>query len=98
MKKYFTLALSLMVMCMFIACGGEKKVEEKPAVETETQLATSGMGGYTVTDVTNGGTITGKVTFAGMIPQKKKLEVTKDMNVCGKTEHYDESVVVSSDK
>ena len=44
--------------------------------------------------VSNGGTISGVVTFEGDVPEMKVLEITKDQAVCGATEKYDESVVV----
>jgi plastocyanin len=44
--------------------------------------------------VANGGTITGVVKLEGNAPKMKKLEITKDQNVCGKTDKHDESVVV----
>jgi plastocyanin len=46
-------------------------------------LVASGAGAYEATTVTNGGTITGTVTFQGTPPAPQKLEVTKDANVCG---------------
>jgi plastocyanin len=56
------------------------------------------LGGSTPAAAQEGGSITGKITFAGTPPAKKKLEVTKDKEVCGKTEIMDESLVVGSDK
>ncbi|MBI4839760.1 MAG: hypothetical protein HY803_01575 [candidate division NC10 bacterium] len=44
------------------------------------------------------GSISGKITLAGEPPAKKKLDVTKDKEVCAKVEHFDESLVVGSDK
>lgn len=61
-------------------------------------LAVAGGGAYEVVDVSNGGTITGEVKFAGDPPTPAKLEVTKDQEVCGKTEKVDESLLVGPDK
>jgi hypothetical protein len=52
----------------------------------------------TVTAPAAGGTITGTVTYLGAAPPAKKLTVTKDVAVCGKTEHFDESLVVGPGK
>ncbi|MBI2000326.1 MAG: hypothetical protein HYS69_03890 [candidate division NC10 bacterium] len=44
------------------------------------------------------GSISGRITLAGEPPAKKKVDVTKDKEVCAKVEHFDESLVVGSDK
>jgi hypothetical protein len=38
---------------------------------------------YEINEVQNGGTIAGRVTFAGPIPQLPSLAITKDQDVCG---------------
>lgn len=51
---------------------------------------------YTGGDVKDGGTISGTVKFAGAAPAPKKLEVSKDKEVCGKGgEKVDKSLVVA---
>jgi plastocyanin len=45
--------------------------------------------------VTNGGTISGVVKFNGIPPPLKKLQITKDEEVCGKTAKTDPSLIVS---
>jgi plastocyanin len=50
---------------------------------------------YTGGDVKDGGSISGTVKFAGSAPAPKKLEVTKDKEVCAKGEKVDKSLVVS---
>jgi plastocyanin len=47
-------------------------------------------------DVKDGGSISGVVKFAGTAPAPKKLEVSKDKEVCGKTAKTDQSLVVSN--
>src|SRR6516162_9993571 len=42
------------------------------------------------------GTISGTVKFDGTAPAPKKVEVTKDKEVCGLKPHFDEALVVSS--
>jgi len=42
------------------------------------------------------GSVTGTVKYAGKAPAKTKLPVTKDTEVCGKEEHFDESLVVGA--
>jgi plastocyanin len=56
----------------------------------------SGAWAYEVMDVKNGGTITGEVKFTGTPPTPEKITVTKDQEVCGKTEKVDESLLVGS--
>jgi plastocyanin len=50
---------------------------------------------YTGGDVKDGGTISGTVKFAGAAPAPKKLDVSKDKEVCGKSGKTDQSLVVS---
>jgi len=38
---------------------------------------------YAATDVTNGGTIKGKITYNGKPPAPKKIAITKDPKICG---------------
>jgi len=46
--------------------------------------------------VSNGGTIEGVVKLKGAAPPPKKIQVSKDTNVCGKTAKTDESLVVNN--
>ena len=46
-------------------------------------------------DVKDGGTISGTVKFKGSAPAPKKLEVTKDKEVCAKSAKTDPSLIVS---
>ena len=43
-----------------------------------------------------GGTISGTVKYGGTAPQPKKVEITKDKEVCGLKPHFDESLIVDS--
>lgn len=97
MKKLLPIFAVLLVALFAMACGGgsedtaKEETAEKPA-------ETAASGGYKVVTVANGGTITGTVTYAGAIPERTKLEITKDSAVCGKTPHYKEDLLVSSGK
>jgi hypothetical protein len=51
---------------------------------------------YTSTEVTNGGTIKGKITYNGKPPAAKKIEIAKDPTVCG-TSREDNTFVVAPD-
>ena len=99
MKKLMALGAAMLLGAFMISCGGggeEKTGAEKPMAEKPTAMPESG--GYMAMDVTGGGTIKGMVTFAGEIPAKQKLEITKDVNVCGKEPHYKQDLVVSGNK
>jgi len=50
---------------------------------------------YTGGDVKDGGSISGTVKFAGAAPAPKKLDVSKDKEVCGKSGKTDQSLIVS---
>ncbi|MFQ5649753.1 MAG: carboxypeptidase regulatory-like domain-containing protein [bacterium] len=98
MRKLLTLMVVLLFWSCFIACGGGGETESKKPSTQAAKPAPVTSGAYQSTAVTAGGTIAGKATFAGAIPEKKKLQITKDANVCGKETHYDESIVVSGGK
>ena len=51
---------------------------------------------YDSAAVVHGGTIAGVVKFKGQAPTPKKIDVTKDVAVCGKTVKYDESLMVAN--
>src|SRR5690242_16074785 len=59
-------------------------------------LPVSGMAAYQGGDVKDGGTISGAVKFKGTAPAPKKLDISKDKEVCGKTPKEDQTLVVSS--
>ncbi len=58
-------------------------------------LPLSDLSAYEGGAVKDGGTISGVVKFKGTAPTPKKLEVTKDKEVCAKTPKTDQSLVVS---
>jgi plastocyanin len=59
-------------------------------------LPVSGMAAYQGGDVKDGGSISGVVKFKGNAPAPKKVDVSKDKEVCGKTAKTDESLIVSN--
>jgi hypothetical protein len=53
---------------------------------------------YEAGQVADGGTIQGKVTFAGPPPAKKKIIPTKDREACGSSPRDVDQIVLASDK
>jgi plastocyanin len=54
-----------------------------------------GVWSYQAVDVKDGGTISGSVRFKGTAPAPKKLDVNRDVEVCGKKPKIDRSLLVS---
>jgi plastocyanin len=54
------------------------------------------MAQYKGGDVKDGGSISGTVKYKGSAPAPKKLEVSKDKEVCGKSPKVDQSLVVNN--
>ncbi|HEY7316545.1 MAG TPA: carboxypeptidase regulatory-like domain-containing protein [Candidatus Binatia bacterium] len=59
-------------------------------------LPVSSMAAYQGGEVKDGGSISGTVKFKGTAPAPKKVDVSKDKEVCGKTPKFDESLIVSN--
>ena len=59
-------------------------------------LPASGMAQYDGGAVSDGGSISGSVKFKGNAPAPKKLDVSKDKEVCGKTPKVDQSLIVNN--
>ncbi|HEU4340249.1 MAG TPA: carboxypeptidase regulatory-like domain-containing protein [Candidatus Binatia bacterium] len=59
-------------------------------------FAPAGWAAYQAGDVKDGGSISGAVKFKGTAPAPKKLEVSKDQEVCGKTPKTDQSLIVAN--
>jgi plastocyanin len=59
-------------------------------------LPASSMAQYKGADVKDGGSVSGTVKFKGTAPAPKKLEVSKDKEVCGKNPKVDQSLVVNN--
>ena len=58
-------------------------------------LPVSSLAAYQGGDVKDGGSIAGTVKFKGTAPAPKKIDVSKDKEVCGKTPKVDQSLVVN---
>lgn len=58
-------------------------------------LPVRGMAAYEGGDVKDGGSISGTVKFKGSAPAPKKLDVSKDKEVCAKTPKTDPSLIVN---
>jgi hypothetical protein len=56
------------------------------------------LGSVAVTQAQDAGSLSGRITYAGIPPPKKAIDATKDKEVCGKSPIYDESLVVGPDK
>lgn len=99
MKKLLSLIIMFAFMSLVMSCGGGEEKAEKPGEQaTEKAEVTGELGGYQSMEVTNGGTIKGTVTFAGAIPPRQKVQITKDVQVCGNVPHYKEDLVVTGNR
>jgi len=94
-KFYLLLLLGVTIVFVFGFSVLDGKNENPPAAKSAAPAASST---YTMITVVAGGTVSGTVTYAGAAPAPKKLEVTKDVAVCGKEAHTDESLVVGANK
>lgn len=56
------------------------------------------LGSAAVIQAQDAGSLSGRIAYAGAPPPKKKVDVTKDKEVCAKSDIYDESLVVGPDK
>ena len=59
-------------------------------------LPATSMAQYKGGDVKDAGSISGTVQFKGTAPAPKKLEVSKDKEVCGKSPKVDQSLIVNN--
>ena len=88
MKTYLLAGFALLLACCYV---GNAFAADSGAGEVEMLVFPES---YSASSVSNGGTISGVVTFEGDVPEMKVLEITKDQAVCGATDKYDESLVV----
>lgn len=62
-------------------------------------LASAGVAiGYEAITVQNGGSIVGTVTYTGELPTPEKIEISKDQEICGKTEKINEMLVIGKNR
>lgn len=98
--------LLLHSILLFSACGGQdnngQTAQRAPTKqETSEQKASpspSELLAPTQADPDGSGALVGRVVFDGDMPQPQALTVSKDVEVCGKTEKFSESLLVGSDK
>jgi hypothetical protein len=72
------------------------KMKKLALIAAMTAFAATPAFAYEGGAVADGGTVSGTVKFQGTAPAPKKLDITKDQEVCGAKEHMDESLVVGS--
>jgi plastocyanin len=92
MKTKMLTCLALLLACgfgLFVFADSHEEEEMNKLVFPDT---------YKTLTVKDGGKISGVVKFEGEVPKLKKLAITKDKVVCGKTDKFDESVVVGEGK
>ncbi len=85
MRSRLMASAGILTLVVLAGCGGGG--EQSPARTARPagqQAAAPSAGGYQAGAVADGGTISGKVVFAGDPPAPSKIEVTKDATVCGK--------------
>lgn len=86
MQNHRLFPLAIFAIASLVACGGaeETKTPSRRATSsTPSSESAAPSGGYTVTAVSDGGSITGKVSFEGTPPPPETIEITKDTSVCG---------------
>ena len=95
MKRLISLLFSTLIAVFLLIYSEVTKARagERGGVEKSSESFKSS--GYQPPKLIEGGIITGKVTYAGSIPKRKKIEITKDAKVCGKVPHYKEDLLVS---
>ena len=92
MKAKMFACLTVLLACglaLFVFADNQEKEEEKNVLVFPKA--------YKTKSVSNGGKISGIVKFEGEAPEMKKLDITKDQATCGKTDKFDESLVVGED-
>ncbi len=96
MRKFYSLLLfGVMAVFVFGFASFDGKNEKTPEAKSDTPVAAPA---YAEIMVVAGGSVSGTVTYSGTAAAPKKLEVTKDVAICGKEGHVDESLVVGANK
>lgn len=94
-SKTYTTALVSVLVPWLLLWGCSKGKEEGSLEVTKPPSAAEAPGAaYQAIAVKDGGTIKGVVKFKGTVPAVRKIEVTKDEEVCGKSKK-DLSLIVS---
>lgn len=83
------LGITTGLLVLLAACGGEapatdgQEGEAASAEMSAEQDRATGVSGYTVIDVADGGVIRGTVTFVGTVPAPRSVSVSEDTDTCG---------------
>ncbi len=78
--------ISALLVLGLAACGGDGgRAEQAPgsAVPAAAETQGGGASGYSVVVVTNGGSISGTISFAGEVPAARTITITDDVDACG---------------
>ncbi|HET6372741.1 MAG TPA: carboxypeptidase regulatory-like domain-containing protein [Candidatus Polarisedimenticolia bacterium] len=84
MRIRWSCSVGAIALTILAACGGGETPTESHKAKPSS-AAKPAAGGYVAGPVTDGGSVSGKVTFAGTPPSPEKVEVSKDTSVCGTT-------------
>jgi plastocyanin len=75
--------LCILALLVLAGCRSDEKVDkESEGKPGDTSSTSTSASGYQVIEVTNDGTITGRVTLAGKAPTLEAFDVTSDKEVC----------------
>ena len=92
MKKARTFFVVNLLVAFLIAIsncgGGEKSAEKAPAESDKPMEKAEPM-------PAGNATVMGTVTYTAITPEPERIDVNKDVEICGKTQKYSEDLVVS---
>lgn len=71
-----------MIMIALAGCGGEEATDRDLVDTAASANEAPATGEYTVVEVRDGGTISGRVTLEGKVPALDDFEITADQSVC----------------
>lgn len=96
MHKSAFLTMSLIAFSIGFAGCTDRDAPATDGTSQMTEANAMPAAGTKATDQSTG-TIRGRVIYEGAIPRPQKLLVVKDVEICGKSQHFDEQLTVSSD-
>src|SRR6185369_10955744 len=85
-----------MTFAMLVGCSGasDKPANELPPSPTTAPAAGAGTGGYEVTAVNDGGSITGTISLSGPVQKLPQRRIGKDPQVCGTASRDSQKLLV----